>query len=264
MRAAVNGEPMKRDKVTAGILAMLFGLFGIHRFYLGQAGLGILYFIFFPLAIPMFIGFIDGIIILTMDDELFDQKFNRDYQSNYSDNGQQNQRGNHRRHREHRQTQSQNRRNNAQRTNPFKESAIRKYKNYDFEGSIEDFKKSLSVQPDDPVTHFNLACAYSLTEQVEEGFFHLSKAVENGYSDLDKITNDGDLAFLRVQDEWEDFVKNDYRQSALKPKQIEAATNVNLDEIINKIEKLGKLKEKGLLSDVEFQKQKEKLLDQLD
>ena len=36
-----------RNKIVAGILAILLGGFGAHKFYLGKIGLGILYLLFF-------------------------------------------------------------------------------------------------------------------------------------------------------------------------------------------------------------------------
>ena len=48
-----------------------------------------------------------------------------------------------------------------------------------------------------------------------------------------------------------------------KPKMIEATKDKPLEEVIAKIEKLGELREKGFLSEEEFQAQKEKLLKNL-
>ena len=36
----------KKDKVTAGILAIILGGIGVHKFYLDQIGMGILYLVF--------------------------------------------------------------------------------------------------------------------------------------------------------------------------------------------------------------------------
>lgn len=65
-----------RSKITAGILALLLGGLGIHKFYLGKGGQGILYLIFCWTWIPSIIAFIEGIIYLTMDEDKFDQKYN--------------------------------------------------------------------------------------------------------------------------------------------------------------------------------------------
>lgn len=65
-----------RSKTTAVILAFFLGGFGIHRFYLGQTGLGIVYLLFSWTLIPCFIAFIDFIGFLCMSDEQFNRKYN--------------------------------------------------------------------------------------------------------------------------------------------------------------------------------------------
>ncbi|MFR1517515.1 MAG: NINE protein [Clostridia bacterium] len=61
-----------KSKVTAGVLAILVGGLGIHKFYLGKSGL--LYLIFSWTGIPSFIGFIEGIIYLCSNDHNFQVK----------------------------------------------------------------------------------------------------------------------------------------------------------------------------------------------
>lgn len=65
-----------KSKVTAGILALLLGGLGIHKFYLGSP-VGIVYLLFCWTFIPSFIGFIEGIIYLTFSgtDEEFTAKY---------------------------------------------------------------------------------------------------------------------------------------------------------------------------------------------
>ena len=75
---AVNAEranwPVK-NKIVAAILAILLGGLGIHKFYLGQGGKGVLYLLFCWTYIPAFIGLIEGIIMLTSSDENFMVKY---------------------------------------------------------------------------------------------------------------------------------------------------------------------------------------------
>ena len=52
------------------------GGIGVHRFYLGQTGLGFLYLIFCWTFIPAIIAFVDFIIFLTMSEEQFNLKYN--------------------------------------------------------------------------------------------------------------------------------------------------------------------------------------------
>ncbi|NJL82631.1 MAG: TM2 domain-containing protein [Chloroflexaceae bacterium] len=65
-----------KNKTTAGIFAILFGVFGVHKFYHGSWGYGILYILFFWTYIPAILGIIEGIIYLTMDEAKYDDKYN--------------------------------------------------------------------------------------------------------------------------------------------------------------------------------------------
>jgi len=62
-------------RVAAAIFAMIFGSFGVHRFYLGQTGWGILYVLFCWTLIPALAGLIEGILYLTMSEEEFEAKY---------------------------------------------------------------------------------------------------------------------------------------------------------------------------------------------
>lgn len=64
-----------KSKTTAGILAILLGDFGVHKFYLGQIGMGILYLLFCWTGVPGIIGIIEGIIYLTQSDAEFAAKY---------------------------------------------------------------------------------------------------------------------------------------------------------------------------------------------
>ncbi len=65
--------PLK-NKTVAGLLGILLGGLGIHKFYLGKSGMGILYIIFCWTYIPAILGLIEGISYLTADDRSFQMK----------------------------------------------------------------------------------------------------------------------------------------------------------------------------------------------
>ena len=67
----------ERNKITAALFGIFLGNFGVHKFYLGRNGWGILYLLFFWTFVPGFVGFIEGIIYLTMSDESFSEKYNK-------------------------------------------------------------------------------------------------------------------------------------------------------------------------------------------
>lgn len=72
-----------KSKTTAAILAIFLGGIGVHRFYLNQSGLGILYLLFCWTFIPLIVSLIDFIWLLTMDENTFNQKFNSPYHTSY-------------------------------------------------------------------------------------------------------------------------------------------------------------------------------------
>lgn len=65
-----------RDKTTAGLLALFLGGIGVHKFYLGQTGLGILYLIFCWTWIPGIIALVEAIVFFCTSDTEFDAKYN--------------------------------------------------------------------------------------------------------------------------------------------------------------------------------------------
>lgn len=74
----LGGEVMK-NKVVAGVLAILLGSLGIHKFYLGRIGWGIVYLLLSWTGIPGFLGLIEGIIYLVKSEEDFNAKYNSKY-----------------------------------------------------------------------------------------------------------------------------------------------------------------------------------------
>ena len=65
-----------KSKVAAGLFGIFLGGFGVHKFYMGKVGMGILYLLFCWTFIPALIGLIEGIIYLCESDEEFARKCN--------------------------------------------------------------------------------------------------------------------------------------------------------------------------------------------
>lgn len=143
--------------------------------------------------------------------------------------------------------------------NPFKKSGVEKYRDFDYDGAIEDFRKALQIEERDPAVHFNLACAYSLTEQKELSFEHLAKARQYGFKDTAKIKSHDALAFLRVQEEFEQFEEGGFRWPLPGAPKKEASI-VEQPDLLQQLNKLAELRDRGLLSEAEFQTQRKKLL----
>lgn len=63
-----------KSHVVAGILAILLGSFGAHKFYMGKKTTGILYLLFCWTFIPLIIGVLEGVKYLTEGQENFSER----------------------------------------------------------------------------------------------------------------------------------------------------------------------------------------------
>lgn len=277
-----------KNKNTAGILALFTGMLGVHRFYLGQRGLGVAYFFAtvlgfvatqdidteFLIFIPVAIAFIDAILFFVMAQEDFDARYNKSLAPAAAGQG--------------RAVSPFHRRADSARQGRFerkvkkafkdshKRMGIEKFRDMDYLGAIENFQKSLKNNYESPSTHFNLACTYAMLELPKDAFFHIEKAVEFGFDAYEKIHNHKALAFLRTHPDFETFVKNEYKViTGLPAPQVDllagtpgkeenrAASGEEpfpTNDLLDQIMALGELKEKGLLTEEEFNSQKQKLL----
>ncbi len=258
-----------KNKTTAGLFALFLGWAGIHRFYLGQVGLGILYFFLMFLGVSFVLGFIDAIVFFNMDEQEFNRKYNSQLTTgaqNYGRGTQAYGRGVAGSQRGQapplpRNTQASGR----ELQNPYKINGIKKYKEFDLDGAIEDFKKGLDIHPKDISLHFNIACAYSLTEQVDKAYDHLDKAVSLGFNDFEKIKTHDDLAYVRIQDRFEEFKNKGFKLQAntsidaSKTPGLPKVEQIQDDVLLAQLKRLAELRDRGLLSEQEFSIEKKKL-----
>lgn len=145
--------------------------------------------------------------------------------------------------------------------NPYKTSGVAKYKDFDYDGAIEDFKKAIEIDGTDIPTHFNLACAYSLTEEKDLAYKHIDRAVSLGFKDLEKIKTHDAFAYIRIQEDFEAFEKNGFRLGAKSKSIATDDDNSQVDSLLlERLKKLAELRDRGILTEEEFLIQKEKLL----
>lgn len=258
--------------MVAVALALFGGSFGLHKFYLNDPGGGVFYIIlsamtrgFIPVA--TILGVIDAIRLFSMSTRQFDAKYNKGK----------------RRQQRQQPSRSEVRRNNAgttrtnrgvvrernrmnnrqitskQRNNPFRKSADKKFAEYDLEGALDDYEKATEITPADKDMHFNLACIWSLKEDKEKSLYHLEEAINMGFKETDKISNIDELAYLRIQPEFDSFVANGYK----KPRgQAPAPPKKDLlqdDALLAQLNKLKEMRDRGLLSEKEFSYEEERL-----
>lgn len=72
--SGINPAWPVKNKIVAGVLAILLGGIGIHKFYLGKIGMGIVYILFCWTGITAVIGLVEGIVYLCSSDENFQLK----------------------------------------------------------------------------------------------------------------------------------------------------------------------------------------------
>jgi hypothetical protein len=64
-----------KSRFVAAMLAFFLGAVGVHKFYLGQTGWGIIYILFCWTFIPMFVSVIEGILYLLSTERAFALKY---------------------------------------------------------------------------------------------------------------------------------------------------------------------------------------------
>lgn len=127
-------------------------------------------------------------------------------------------------------------------------------KSKDLDRAIAILKNALQISPNSPRTNYNIACFYSLSKDKKNAYFHLEKAINNGYDRLIHLSKDKDLAWLREQNEYQEFIENNY---SLKSN---IEDDKNKSNYIHEIRELKKLNSEGIITDKEFDEKKKELL----
>lgn len=259
-----------RNRLVAALFAFIGGTIGLHKFYLRDSGGSVMYIflMFFTMVsfipITTILGFFDGIKLLGMSDEEFDRRYNRGFiQRNPQI--------------ERRRAEQLKRFETADtqkgfvkpptriRNNPFKASGMAKYKDFDLENAIDDFKEGLKIEPNDIALNFNIACAYSLTEKKRLAYEHLARAVQLGFTDFERIQTHDDLAYVRIQPEFEAFKQSQFRivpQGIMsEPRATSFEEKAEEEEFkLEQLKKLESLYERGMLNDVDYKREKQRLI----
>ena len=269
----------KKNKNTAAFISLVLGWMGLHQLYLRKPAMAFLFIgllIFFKLPMAIVFGFINAVLLLMMSDEEFDRRYNNNEAGQQGPNWDRRRdyRRRDQRNRDYRRSDGPYRRTFDQpnpvmqrKPNPFKTTGVKKYKDFDIDGAIEDFRQALEIDPNDIATHFNIACAYSLNEEKEKAYNHLSKAVQLGFKDLQKIKTHDDLAYVRIQPEFEAFENSGFtinpfteqKQDSETPQTEEPGNLLEDDLLLSQLNKLKELREKGLITEEEFAMETRKL-----
>jgi TM2 domain-containing membrane protein YozV len=278
------------NKNLAGFFALFLGLFGVHRFYLGQWFRGALQFlgfwgavvmaatvgdsdgeVFFGIMIAMMViaPMLTAIVFWATPERRWQEKYDKDSLADMRPLG----------------IASQP----ARDTKVLKTEGIRYYRTGDYDLAIEAFRDAADADLGDPGTHFNLACSYAQLGQYGEALRHLELSVTFGLPKPERIEKHPALAALRKNAAYITFRENNFRRLNLlemtatrstsktppaTAKQVEAevledfadppaqayASTSPSPDLLEQITRLRELHDAGVLTRQEYQAQKEKLM----
>lgn len=264
--------PGRKRKGVAFLLGLPpMGVFGMHRFYLGQRGRAMAHFVLAIIAIFAtiqegdgyqilivlgIIGMLDALLMLAMPKADFDYKYNRlKGKAAKKQAAQASQKH---------QQKTLSRTPERKMGDPAIVRGIEHYKNERYKEAIREFMNAIAEDPKSSAAHFNLACCYSILQDAKSSYQHLAKAVELGFDDRDRILEHEALTFLRNQPDFDSFRINGFRVVEQLPPApehdlLEQFGRYNA-ETIDRLELLGEKLERGELSRDEFELEKKKIL----
>ena len=151
----------------------------------------------------------------------------------------------------------------------LKAEGVKYYRAGDYDLAAEAFQEALEQAPDDPVAHFNLACCYALLRQYPRALQALEVAVTFRLPKPQRIREHPALEELRGTEAYRTFLRNNYRQLNLLDGQPEAGPAPAAEEghdaganhdLLEQMNRLRELHDAGILTQLEYRTQREKLL----
>ena len=247
-----------KQKHVAALLAITLGLFGTHRFYLGQRFVGALYFLAFwsglgltiedrnpiVMLLPVLVSLVDCAVFFAMPKEDFDKRYNREALGT----------------REAFSTPNPTTTYENQFYSEFKAEGIRHFRAGNYADAIGAFQGALELSPQDPAICFNLSCCYSMLGESDQGMHYLHEAIDHGFEDLDKINTHPALEFLRNQPAFQNLTMDPLTVDTIPtafPAPPSPTPEIPVQEPLLKLEDL---KNRGILTEEEFEMQRVKLL----
>ncbi|THH40330.1 tetratricopeptide repeat protein [Neolewinella litorea] len=268
---------LKKD--LAGFFAFFLGVFGVHRFYLGQWWRGAAQFLGFWTVIALLaeegpemplpfilVGFIlapliTAVVFWATPYERWAAKYDPEalVAQGYTypqKNG----------HATYRPPTVQ-----RQPLQDLKAEGIKYYRSGDYDLAAEAFEEAIEQAPTDPVAHFNIACCYALLGRYPQALTALEIAVTYQLPKPQRIESHPALESLRKTTAYSTFRSNNFRQLNLIEITHEPTAKVSDDEedlgdlrenhdLLEQMARLKELHDTGILTQLEYRKQREKLL----
>ncbi len=148
-------------------------------------------------------------------------------------------------------------------------SAKTAYDAFDYQLAAEQYEQALDMDLKDGESRVLAARCYSLLEDSDAAYRHLAKAVQLRATNLDLVSQDADFAWLRTQDDFEARRRVGFGVPAEfvaapatppPPRAEPPALPPRSPNLLDDLERLASLRERGVLDEAEFARQKERLL----
>ena len=75
-----------------------------------------------------------------------------------------------------------------------------------YQKGLEVDKKLAALHPDNPFILYNLACSYSLLNELDKAFVYLQEAIHCGYDNFYYMFTDGDLSNLHKDSRFQQYI----------------------------------------------------------
>ncbi len=146
-------------------------------------------------------------------------------------------------------------------------SAKTAYEYFDYQRAAELYEQALDLDLQDGESRVHAARCYVLLEDGESAYRHLAMAFQLGATNLDLVAEHPDFAWLRTRDDFDARRRAGF--GAIGPRSPGAAPAAEREgtalpppsiSILDGLERLADLRERGVLDDEEFSRQKERLL----
>ena len=138
-------------------------------------------------------------------------------------------------------------------------SAKTRHEGFDYQGAAELYEEALDLDLSDGDSRVYAARCYSLLEDGDAAYRHLRKAVQLKATNLDLVLEDEGFAWLRTRPDFEVRRRNGYLATSVLEENPKALGGPQ-HNILDQLEQLGRLRERGLLDEEEFAREKRRLL----
>ncbi len=215
------------NRNLAIIFSILMGGMGVQKFFTRNYVGGIFMVIFSWTMIPAIIGLIDAFKFSNMTDEEFDERYygRRKTWSRYDSNTRhvareeaieiERKRNEAIKKAEIRRKQKELKREETlqkiQKILSLRKEGVKLYNEFELEDAKKTFLSVLKLDPNDIPALFNLACISSQNGNLENAYKYLTKAVQAGFTDYDKIEAHPAFSSMRLENKWDEFRRRGYK-----------------------------------------------------